>query len=221
MIPAWQIPLYKVANKETALIGNAIGFRKMKILKSTILLLVLFAILSGCMAPKTIVDPTYGTTKYDDISRPTAPKKFMVLAEFQRNGQHYPKVDSTLKDIVERVLRASGVVSPATDSAFGEMDVVVNNFGDRGNAAAKGFATGLTFGLVGNTVTDYYEMRVAIHTNGKIVTKDGIKHALHTKIGMGSTPPGLEALPIQTAFERAVEQMLLNAIKEFQQSGVL
>jgi hypothetical protein len=193
----------------------------MKILKSTILFFALSVMLSGCMTPRTILDPTYGNTKYDDISRPSAPKRLFVSAEFQRNGQHYPKVDATLKDIVERVLRASGVVSPANDSVSGDINVVVNNFGDQGNAAAKGFATGLTFGLVGNTITDYYEMRVVIHTNGKVITKDGIKHALHTKIGMGSTPAGLEVLPIQTAFERAVEQMLLNAIREFQQSGEL
>jgi hypothetical protein len=57
--------------------------------------------------------------------------------------------------------------------------------------------------------------------NGKVITKDEIKHALHTKIGMGSTPDGVEVLPIQTAFEHAVEQMLLNALRDLQQSGEL
>ena len=193
----------------------------MKLLKLTILLLALVVTLSGCIAPRTIVDPTYGNTKYEDISRPSAPKKLFVSAEFQRNGEHYPKADASLKDIVERVLRASGVVSPANDAVSGEINVVVNNFGDRGSAAAKGFATGLTFGLVGTTVTDYYEMKVVIYMDGKVITKDGIKHALHTKIGMGSTPEGVEVLPVQTAFERAIEQMLLNAIRELQQSGEL
>jgi len=54
-----------------------------------------------------------------------------------------------------------------------------------------------------------------------VITKDGIKHALHTKIGMDSIPEGVEVLPVQTAFERAVEQMLLNAIRDLQQSGEL
>ena len=193
----------------------------MKLLKSTILLMALVVALSGCIAPKTIVDPTYGHTKYEDISKPSAPEKLFVSAEFQRNGEHYPKADASLKDIVVRVLRASGVVSPANDNVSGDINVVVNNFGDRGSAAAKGFATGLTFGLVGSTITDYYEMKVVIHMNGKVVTKEGIKHALHTRIGMGSTPEGVEVLPVQTAFERAVEQMLLNAIRDLQQSGEL
>ena len=194
---------------------------KLKLLKSILLLLALVVALSGCIAPRTIVDPAYGHTKYEDISRPSAPEKLFVSAEFQRNGEHYPKADAALKDIVVRVLRASGVISPASDALSGDIEVVVNNFGDRGTAAAKGFATGLTFGLVGSTVTDYYEMKVVIHKNGKLITKDGIKHALHTKIGMGSTPEGAEVLPIQTAFDRAVEQMLLNAIREWQQSGEL
>ena len=85
----------------------------------------------------------------------------------------------------------------------------------------RGLPPALSFGLVGSTVTDYYEMKVLIHMNGKVITKDGIKHALHTRIGMGSTPEGVEVLPAQTAFERAVEQMLLNAIRELQQSGEL
>ena len=193
----------------------------MKILKSIILLSALLVMFSGCVAPRTVLDPAYGNTKYDDISRPSFPARLVVLAEFQRNGEHYPKADAALKDIVERVLRASGVISPAKDSSVGDIDVVVNNFGDRASAAAKGFATGLAFGLVGSTITDYYEMTVVIHTNGKVVQKGGIKHALHTTIGMGSTPAGLEVLPVQTAFERAVEQMLLTAIRELQQSGEL
>lgn len=193
----------------------------MKIFKCSFLLFAMLVMLSGCMTARAVVDPTYGNTKYDDISKPSVPQEWLLLVEFQRNGQHYPKGDSTLRDIVERVLRATGVVIPTADSASGEITVVVNNFGDQGAAFAKGFATGFTFGLVGTTVTDYYEMSVEIHTNGKVIKKDGIKHALHTKIGMGSTPDGLEVLPIQTAFERVVEQMLLNAISEFQRDGEL
>ena len=127
----------------------------------------------------------------------------------------------TLRDSVERVVRASGLIVPTPDSASGEIHVVLNNSTDKAAAAAKGFGTGLTFGLVGSTVTDLYEMEVTMTANGKTFHKSGIRHALHSAVGNASLPEGLEPVPPATAFNRIVEQMLLNALKDFQESGGL
>ncbi len=176
---------------------------------------------SGCVSPRTVVDPTYGKVKYEDLSRSSDPFKWKLTVEFQRNGQHFPKVDTTLRDHAERVLRASGLIVPTPDPTPGEIKVVLNNIADLDSARAKGFGTGFTFGLVGTTVTDHYEMEITISANGKVIKKTGLKHALHTTIGNASIPEGLEVLPTSTAFGRVVEQMLLNALKELQQSGEL
>jgi len=176
---------------------------------------------AGCMTVKTAVDPAYGTTKYEDIARPTEPYRWKVSVQFLRNGDPVQKADSTLRDSVERVLRASSVVIPTPDATSGEIRVVLNNVTDMKAAAAKGFGSGLTFGLVGTTVTDYYEMEVTIAADGRNFHKSGIRHALISAVGNKSLPEGLEPLPPTTAFNKLVEQMLLNALKEFQQSGSL
>lgn len=110
---------------------------------------------------------------------------------------------------------------PSTEASTGEIKVVVNNVADLRVAAGKGFGTGLTFGLVGSTVTDFYEMQVTINANGKVLTRNDIKHALHSTIGNATPPLGLEPLSPEIGFGRVVEQMLLNALKDFQQSGEL
>jgi hypothetical protein len=179
------------------------------------------AVLSGCMSPRAFVDPSFPKVSYDDVKKRSTPLRLRVSVEFQRNGEPFPKADATLRDNTERVLRASGVIVPVSDPGDGEMKVVVNNIADRGAAAARGFATGFTFGLVGTTVTDAYEMSVTITTHGKTITRSAVKHALHTAIGNTDIPAGLEPIPINIAFQRVLEQMLLRVLQDVQNTGEL
>ena len=177
--------------------------------------------LTGCLTPKSFVDPSFPKVTYEDLKRRPEPLRLKVDVEFQRMGERFLRAETLLKDNTERILRASGIIVPAADQGEGAIRVVVNNTGDVGEARAKGFGTGLTFGAVGNTVTDRYEMSVTIVASGKTVTKTGIKHAIHTAIGNTETPPGLEVMLPNVAFERALEQMLLRALQEMQQNGDL
>jgi len=198
---------------------HQMGLENHRFVHSALALLATTALTAGCMSIKSAADPAYGKTKYEDIVKPAEPFKWKVSVQFQRDGKPFQKADSTLQDSVERVLRASGVIVPTPDSTSGEIRVVLNNITDKPAAAAKGFGTGLTLGLVGSTVIDYYEMEVTMTANGKTFHQSGIRHALHTAVGNASLPEGFEPLPPPTAFNRIVEQMLLNALKEFQQSG--
>ena len=85
----------------------------------------------------------------------------------------------------------------------------------------KGFGTGLTFGLVGNTVRDGYEMTVALTLNGKSVTKTGYKHLLISTVGNATAPPGLKPTTPSAGVATIVEQMLLNALRDLQGDGLL
>ena len=190
-------------------------------LKSVVLLAIVTFGIGGCMSPKSFVDPAYPKVSYDQITKRQSPLRLNLTVEFQRNGEHLPKVDSTLRDNTERVLRASGVIVPVSDASEGQIRVVVNNIADRGAAAAKGFGTGLTFGLVGTTVTDAYEMAVAITAKGKTVERVAVKHALHTAIGNTAIPEGLETMPLNAAFERVLEQMVLRVLQDIQSKGEL
>jgi hypothetical protein len=178
-------------------------------------------VLSGCISPRSFVDPTYPKVTYEELKKRDQQLRLKVVAEFQRNGQHFPKVDPALRDNVERVLRGSGLIVPAENGPDGEIKVIMNNIADTGAAAVKGAGSGLTLGLVGTTVTDNYEMDVIITANGKTVRRSQIKHALHTAIGNTTIPESLETMPPNTAFERVLEQSLLRVLKEMQQSGEL
>lgn len=177
--------------------------------------------LSACVNPRSFVDPSQPKLTYENLNKRAEPLKLKLAVEFQRNGDPYPRADSTLRDNSERILRGTGVVNPVETGYEGEIKIVVNNIADKGQAAAKGFGTGLTFGLVGTTVMDAYEMSVTIAANGKTVTRTAIKHALFTAIGNTSLPEGVEAVPINVAFGRVLEQMLLRALQDLQNSGDL
>ena len=190
-------------------------------LRLILTLVATLALLTGCISPKSFIDPTQSKLTYESVKRSSTPLKLTLVTEFQRNGEHFPKADSTLRDTTERVLRASGVIVPTTEASVGQVRVVVNNVADRGAAAAKGFGTGLTFGLVGTTVMDAYELTLVVNTGGKTYSSSVIKHSLFTAIGNTTTPEGVETMPIGVAFQKVVEQMLLRALKEAQDSSAL
>ena len=177
--------------------------------------------LSGCISANSIVDPGFPKVTYDDVKKRAEPLRLKLAVEFQRNGEHLPKADSTIQDHADRVLRASGVITPTADGPDGEIRIVMNNTGDRGTALAKGFGTGLTFGFATSTVTDVYEMDVTVNSKGKTTEKRGIRHALHTTVGNSLLPVGADALPLSTAFGRVFDQMLLYALREMQNTGDL
>jgi hypothetical protein len=177
--------------------------------------------LLGCISPRSFVDPSVPKVSYEDLTKRTEPLRLKLFVEFQRNGQPHPRADSTLRDNTERVLRGTGLIIPSSDQAVGDIRVVVNDIGDMGSAFAKGFGTGLTFGLIGSTVMDAYEMTVTITANGKTVSRTAIKHALYTAVGNTTLPPGVEAVPANVAFGRVVEQMLLRALQDMQKAGEL
>ena len=168
------------------------------------------------------MDPTFPKISYDEINKRSEPLKLKLAAEFQRNGTHYEKADTILKDNSERILRGTGVIMPSVEPVDGEITIVCNNVGDSGSAAAKGIGIGLTFGAIGNTVTDGYKLSVLIKTkDGRTISRGEIIHALHTAIGNTSVPEGVETVLPNVAFERVLEQMLLKAIKDMQESGEL
>ncbi len=171
--------------------------------------------LSGCMSPKSFVDPTFPKVTYEEIKRSPSPPKVVLTTQFQRHGEHFPKADSTLRDSAERVLRASGAVFPSSDGNQGQIHIVVNNIGEDG-AAAKGFGAGLTFGIVGTTVMDAYELSITMKVGQRTFSRQAVRHAIHTTIGNASTPPGVETVPINVAFDRVLEQLLLRVLKEYQ-----
>ena len=197
----------------------------MKTIRRLVIAILSCTALAGCISPKSFVDPAAPKVAYEDLHKRPEPLKLVLSVEFQRNGKPLPKADSTLRDNAERVLRASGIITPvaAADAAAsaGTIQVTVNNIADVGGAAAKGFGTGLTFGLVGSTVMDAYELSMTITANGKTVTRSAIKDSFYTAIGNATLPPNVELVPPNVAFGRVLERMLLKALIDMQKTGEL
>jgi hypothetical protein len=172
--------------------------------------------LLGCISSKSYLDPVYPKLTYGDVKRPIKPIPLALSVEFQRNGESFPKAVPTVLDASSRILRATGVVEPDGPNSIGQVKITLNNVSDLAAARAKGFGTGLTFGLVGTTVTDNYELTMSVTVNGKTVEKANIKNAFNTTVGNTSIPGGLETFTAGVAVQKVLEQMILEAIKQIQ-----
>jgi hypothetical protein len=165
---------------------------------------------------KSYVDTSYGRIQYSDIVKPAQPYKLKLKVEFQRNGQHLAAVDGQLMQQVDSVVRASGFGAPVGDaeSTSDTLTIVVNNIADLAEARKKGFATGSTFFLKGTVVTDNYEMQATATIGGKTVSKSGYKGAILTAIGHASGPEGVPPMNVTEAFNKVVEQLILQFLRD-------
>lgn len=191
-------------------------------MKNILVVLVSISILSGCISPKSYVDPSYANATYDDIQSSTKKYNANVSVEFQRAGKPLGgSADKTLQGHVERTLRATGIMVPTSEPSDISIKVIFNNIGESG-AAGKGFATGLTFGAIGSLLTDYYEITVIFSESSGEEIKTNYKHALHTTIGNKKAPfEGVEETTISDGFATIVEQVILNFIADMQTKGLL
>lgn len=186
-------------------------------------LLALFSLcMTGCISPKTYVDPSFSKATYEDVSSVNEKYKTQIMVEFQRNGEAFEKANQEVRGHVERTLRATGIISPAEQGADISVKVVINNIADISEAVAKGFGTGLTFGAAGSLVTDYYEITIDFDDGNGAKRTESYKHALHTTIGNKGAPfDNVEPTTPADAFGTVVEQTLLNFIKDMQAQGLL
>lgn len=182
----------------------------------TFLIAVIATALSGCISPRSYLDPSKPQVTYSDIVRTKEPLPLKLTTVFLRNGEPFPKANSILLDNSSRILRATGLIDPDGPNSVGSVLITVNNIADTAAAAGKGFGTGLTFGLVGSTVQDNYELSLEINANEKSAKKYGIQNGIATAIGNTSIPAGVEPLTTSVAFQKVLEQMILQALKEIQ-----
>jgi hypothetical protein len=191
-------------------------------LKNMIAFVATAALLVGCVTPKAYVDPNYVKVTAADI-KPVAKKhKSKVEVEFKSNGELKPAVHDVLHAKVVMAVRNTGVLE--TDGAAGDFNimVVVNNVADTGDAASKGFMTGLTLGAAGSVVTDYYEISISYTDGAGEKKQKSYKHALHTTIGNKEAPfPNVTPTTIDGGFDIIIQQVLLNFVADLQKEGKL
>jgi hypothetical protein len=89
------------------------------------------------------------------------------------------------------------------------------------DAMAKGFGTGLTFGLIGTMITDGYVCEAVYSApTGDPVTFT-YRHAIHTTIGNASGPPGLAGHKPVDAGKIVAAQVTWSVLRDLSSSGRL
>ncbi len=174
--------------------------------------------LYGCTTAKTYVDPQYHKAIYESIKRLAQPIPVKVDAHFQRNGQPVPRLDNGLRLRVEKILRSSGVLVPATADTQTIITITGNNVYDLREPFVKSLKPKM-FDRTGFMVEDNYEF-VCVYQVAGVEKRYKYNHALFTPVHGAKVPPGLTPMTVDDAFGIVVMDVILNFIKDLQDSGL-
>jgi hypothetical protein len=178
----------------------------------------LFAIfMSGCAT--MFVDSGLKDVASTEYMKPPEPKPVQLLFNFQTKGAANARATKFLTDEVTSTVQDSGLFSsvsaqPVAGGAL--LSVVINNIPVTEDAFSKGFATGLTFGLAGNTVTDGYVCTLDYAASaGAPVMQVKTRHAIHTNVGAKKAPDhAVKAASPEAAVKTMARQIVGNGLKD-------
>ncbi|ANJ71015.1 hypothetical protein K6V72_07670 [Ralstonia insidiosa] len=175
------------------------------------------ALLTGCAS--TYVDTATKLVPASEMKKVADPKPVQLVFEFQTKGAPNPRATTLLKDTVAKEVVDAGLFSKvATDPTpnVSMLNVTLNNVPLTDNPGAKGFVTGLTFGLAGSAVTDGYICTVSYLPAGQAtpIVKTA-RHAIHTTMGNANPPAGVQkAASMLDAVQQMTRDVVSNALKD-------
>jgi hypothetical protein len=179
--------------------------------------LSLTALLSACAS--FYVDTATKEVPAAEMKQVAQPKPVQLVFEFQSKGVPNPRATDQLKDVVTKEVKETRLFSSvSTDSTPGVamLNVTLINVPLTDNIAAKGFVTGLTFGLAGSAVTDGYICTVSYLPAGQStpIVKTA-RHAIHATIGIANPPATAQkSASIREAIDTMTRDVLSNALKD-------
>jgi hypothetical protein len=185
-------------------------------LRTIVLPLALAASLSGCISMNSYIDPALPTVRPQDVRASRSPQPVQMLFEFRTKGAPNARATELAKPVALETVRSTTLFSNVAETPVTggrTLTIVIDNVPITEDAASKGFATGLTLGLAGNTVTDGYVCTATYSAPGVAPKKTEVKHALHTTLGNAEGPKGLTPMKPDEAFPIIVRQMTLNALQ--------
>jgi len=174
---------------------------------------------SGCVT--AYVDGGLQNASLADVRKPVRPADVQLLFQFQTKGTANAKATDILSKEVGDLISSSGLFAtlgpdPVPGGAI--LSVTINNvpITDQNDAYAKGFATGLTFGLVGSAVTDGYVCTMEYLPPGATDKVSATsRHAIHATVGAKGAPPnGVKAKSIDEAVHTMTRQIILDGLKQ-------
>lgn len=173
-------------------------------------------LVSGCLSMRSFVDPSLGEVSAAERAVVADPRPVQLIFEFRTKGAANARATNLLRAQVTEIVQSSGFFSEvSSDPVAGGalLSVIVDNVPQE-DAAARGFATGLTFGLAGTVVADYYEgsaRYAAANVPAEISATR--RHTLHTMVGAGEGPANMvqAANPeegVRTVIRQLIQRML-------------
>ena len=180
--------------------------------------------LSACVTTQAYVDPEYHHATFSSLQRPAEPIPVVVSVQWERNGVPYPAYDSHFQSEVVQTLGSSGVFAPVLfgsgSGVNAQITIVGNDIYDASGAFSKGFGTGLTFGAVGNVVSDNYEFTFA-YRNGSDNYQNTYRHAILTTVGNAAAPVAAPPTTPADASHQVIQDVTLNFVDDLQKKGLL
>ncbi len=172
---------------------------------------------SACMSVHSYVDPGLGEPHYADLKKPANPQPIQLLFEFQTRGVANARATEALRARVLEQMTQSGLFSQVSYDPVPsgrKLSMTLDNEPLTDNAAAKGFGTGLTLGLVGSVVRDGYVCTTNYIEPDHDAVTTTVKHEIVSTIGNAAGPAGLTALSLQDAATVVVRQIVGRSLAE-------
>lgn len=172
--------------------------------------------MSGCLSMNTYVDPQYSDLSFASVELSTD-TAYNLKTELLTNGKPNARGSKTMMEVAEKVFTKGGI---SLDENAPGLNISCDNVADMGDAAAKGFGTGLTLGMMGSTVTDGYECTFTLDSEDGEMAKT-YKHALHSTIGNADAPiENVEAVSPIIGFEHMLEDLVIKFLMDIGEDKV-
>lgn len=173
--------------------------------------------LGGCLSTKSYIDPALSPADKLSVKPIAHPAPIQVLFEFRTRGTPNAGGTTRLSPFVNGVMNESGLFTEVSNTPVisgRRLVMTMDNVPITTDAMAKGFGTGLTFGLVGTMVTDGYVMEATYTSLTGTPIKLTYHHAMHTTIGNASGPPGLVGKPPANAINDITTQLAWSVLRD-------
>ncbi|HEV6964263.1 hypothetical protein [Roseateles sp.] len=180
------------------------------------------ALLGGCAS--AYLDASTKEVPAAQFKKPASPGPVQLLFDFQTKGVSNAQATNLLRERVVAQVKASGLFSEVGSAAVPSgamLSITLNNVPMSDDAFAKGFLTGLTFGLAGTQVGDGYVCTATYRAPGTdqpLVKK--ARHAIYTTVGATGGPANAVKMPDhkEAAFQMTT-QVVSNVLNDLSQDA--
>jgi hypothetical protein len=173
--------------------------------------------LTGCA--NIYVDGATQEVDAAKYKRAAPPHAVQLLVEFQTKGVANARATEHVKARILDQVKRSGIFSAVEEAPVNGgalLAITINNVPLQDDAFAKGFVTGLTFGLAGSQVSDGY-VCTATYTpvRGAAPIIKQARHAIHTTVGAAAAPGNATKVDnVDAAVSTMTRQVVSNVLND-------